>query len=217
MQTLQTFLPSSFPLSAHVFCPVEVIALAVFPAKQVAMLISFWLHLCDCASRLDRDDSVSSAPGAWPWLDNAPSALSLVSHWPTLDGVSERENRLMSSQGARGSEWHTGGERTVAANFGYWNIRYRLSGSQLCRNMSKCATHSHTQKGLMQLLSPQAFTSWDLYVLKHADTVRLSSSSQMHYPPASCQSIVWSSVWSVGGHATGNRNVSDEMLWIFVS
>lgn len=28
---------------------------------------------------------------------------------------------------------------------------------------------------------------------------------------------LWSCVWSVGGHATGNMNVSDEMLRIFVS
>ena len=66
------------PLTAHVCCLGELIALAVFPAKQVAILVSFWLRLCACASRLDRDDSVSSPPGAWPCSLCTVFGLTLV-------------------------------------------------------------------------------------------------------------------------------------------
>lgn len=62
-------------------CQFELIVLAVLSGKQVAILLSFWLYWCECASRLDRDDSVSSPPRARPWLDALRVPL-LVSHWP---------------------------------------------------------------------------------------------------------------------------------------
>lgn len=64
MQTPANFLLIAIPLAAHVCCLVELIAFAIFAAKQVALLVSFWLPLCNSASRLDRDDSASSSPGA---------------------------------------------------------------------------------------------------------------------------------------------------------
>lgn len=51
------------PLAPDVRC---LVALIIFRAKQVAILVSLWLHLRGRASRLDRDDRVSSLPGAWP-------------------------------------------------------------------------------------------------------------------------------------------------------
>lgn len=84
---------SRFPWQLTHFL-VELIALAIFffffsflsPAKQVALLVSFWLHLTDCISRLDRDDRMSFVPGAWPWVGDTVPGLSLV-FWPTSDCV----------------------------------------------------------------------------------------------------------------------------------
>ena len=119
--------PANFPLIiiplAAGWCLVELIALAVFPAKQVAILDSFWQHLWECASRLDRDDSASSLPRMWPWLGDGPSALALFSHWPfgpTSDCVCVcvcvivcvfgREHPLMCSQIVKGPGWQSGQE-----------------------------------------------------------------------------------------------------------
>lgn len=93
MQTPANFLlPVS--MAAHTFpgwtnCPWIYLFFSfsfLSPAKQVALLVSFWLHLTDCISRLDRDDRMSFLPGAWPWVGDTVPGLSLV-FWPISDYV----------------------------------------------------------------------------------------------------------------------------------
>ncbi len=105
-----------------------------------------------------------------------------------------------------------------------WAHTAKCNILQTSRNTSKCSmfaqtsTHSHsTHKGPVQLLPPHTVNSRDLYALKQSGTVRFRMVSIRLPCVGPLYLQLRSCVWSVGGHATGNRNVSDEMMRIFVS
>lgn len=208
MLSMQTLPSSSLPRQCIcVCCLVELIGLAVFPAKQVAVLVSFWLHLCGCVSRLDRDDSVSSLPGAWPWLGDALAALSLVSHWPfgpTSDCVRVCERQIEKERASSGDQPESYRARmAMAANF----TQYMMSW----QNCSEARTHMQVKHNILWCTHSRsrtershAVTSGDLHVLSNLIWPDLSFSYSIRLLcVALLHRQVWSSVWSVGGPALG--------------
>lgn len=184
-----------------VFCLVELIALAL-PAKQVAILVSFWLHFMWLWTEMTASPF---HPGAWPGLD-APRVLLSVSHWsfgPTLIVLSvlvcDREGREAERHSVlwclarelEGQDYsQEAREMTAAANFGKWHIRTDKStdiahdvGIQLLPR-----SHTHTSKNPILIQANASYIkpppgkkclillfpthTWDLNALSQSGAVR---------------------------------------------
>lgn len=191
MLSMQTLPSSSLPRQCIcVCCLVELIGLAVFPAKQVAVLVSFWLHLCGCVSRLDRDDSVSSLPGAWPWLGDALAALSLVSHWPfgpTSDCVRVCERQIEKERASSGDQPESYRARmAMAANFTQYMMSWQNCSE--AQYSSELMMHTFTlMHGKVSRCHLRGFAC-----AKQSDMARFVLLIQ--YSPALCCSITSTSV-----------------------
>lgn len=171
-------------------CLVEPIALAVYPAKQVAILVSLWLPLCDCASRFglrwQRLLSAWSVTLLWPRSLRTVFGLTLVFWACSWLCVCLRQRdkggggSLMCGQRAGGPGLQSGGHRDDSGN-NLW------PGSRWWTCDHRTAAWSHDVRGpnvtffkgaetLAPLRGPALFTTsrQGFYVLKWCVMVRCS-------------------------------------------